>query len=117
MSSVFPDPPHWQPPVGRGPHDQPPADLCPPQAQAWKAWRDRYLKYSTSHPTEWPGGAHIMDSRTSHTARRRDWIEKDAGQMEIVEHCCRVRGPQCDLAWHAAREAENVGPSEETSDV
>ena len=86
---TFPDYPHWKAPQGRGPHDAPPADLCPAHRKQWLAWRNHVQKYSTSNPTEWPGGAHIMDSRTSHTTRRRSWIEKDAGQMEMIEDFCR----------------------------
>jgi hypothetical protein len=97
---AFPDLPHWEPPRGRGPHDPPPYGLCPPQREAWLAWRNLVHKYDPRNPKEWPGGAHIMDSRTSHTARRRDWIEKSAGQMEIVERACALRGRQCDQAWH-----------------
>jgi hypothetical protein len=95
-----PDYPHWEPPKGRGPYDAPPPGLCPPQREAWLKWRNHITKYSTTNPTEWPGGSHIMDSRTSHTARRRDWIEKNARQMEMVESFCARRGPQCDLGWH-----------------
>lgn len=93
----FPDFPHWQPPEGRGPHDMPPDDLCKVHRSAWMQWRNHITKYSTSNPKEWPGGAHIMDSRTSHATRRRQWIEKNAEQMELVERICRSgRSPECD---------------------
>jgi hypothetical protein len=96
-AAPMPDYPHWEPPAGRGPLDPPPADLCPAHREAWLRWRGHYQKYSTISPTEWPGGAHIMDSRTSHVTRRRDWITKDAGQMELIETICR-RGtsPECN---------------------
>lgn len=100
--------PGWEPPKGRGPHDSPPADLCPPQRKAWLAWRNHIREYNPSNPTEWPGGSHIMDSRTTHTERRRGWIEKNAGQMEMVERFCRRRGPQCDLDWHGTDPAPEV---------
>jgi hypothetical protein len=93
----FADFPHWSPPAGRGPYDTPPADLCPAHRSAWKTWRDHYRKYRTSDPREWPGGSHIMDSRTSHTTRRRHWIEQDAEQMKLIETICRSgRSPECN---------------------
>lgn len=94
-----PDFPHWQPPAGRGVFDAPPADLCRTHRKAWLAWRDHIRKYDPNNPTEWPGGQHIMDSRTSHTTRRRSWIEKNARQMEIVENICRSgKSKECDRA-------------------
>jgi hypothetical protein len=94
---TFPDFPHWQPPAGRGPYDWPPADLCPAHREAWLTWRNHYLKYRVSNPTEWPGRAMIMDSRTSHTTRRRGWIDKDAEQMELIEKICRSgKSPECN---------------------
>lgn len=97
LMETLPDYPHWAPPAGRGPRDAPPADLCPAHRTAWLGWRNHITKYSTSNPTEWPGGSHIMDSRTSHTTRRRTWIEKNAGQMQLVETICRSgNSPQCN---------------------
>jgi hypothetical protein len=64
-------------------------------------WRNHYRKYRVEHPTEWPGEAMIMDSRTSHTTRRRQWIEKDAEQMELIETICRSgNSPECDREGH-----------------
>lgn len=96
MPETFPDFPHWAPPTGRGPMDSPPRDLCAAHTDAWKKWRDHVKKYDPRNPTEWPGGAHIMDSRTSHLTRRRGWIDKNAEQMELIEGICRTgRSPEC----------------------
>jgi hypothetical protein len=101
MPETFPDFPHWEAPEGRGPDDRPPADLCPAHRAAWMTWRNHYRKYRVEHPTEWPGEAMIMDSRTSHTTRRRQWIEKDAEQMELIETICRSgNSPECDREGH-----------------
>ena len=96
MAETFPDYPYWQAPKGHGPHDRPPADLCTAHRSAWLTWRNHYRKYDSRDPREWPGGSHIMDSRTSHTTRRRDWIDKDAGQMKLIEEICRSgKSPEC----------------------
>lgn len=90
----------WIPPPvmqGRGPHDSPPIDLCPVHRKAWRAWRDHVRRYTSSNPTDWPGGSHIMDSRTTHLERRRGWLTKDAEQMELVEKICRSgKSPECE---------------------
>lgn len=71
-----------------------PADLCPEHRRIWRAWRDN--RYKPWAPTEWPGGSHIMDSRTSHTERAADWQRKNAEQQAATEEICRSgRSPQC----------------------
>jgi hypothetical protein len=72
-----------------------PVDLCPAHRKIWLGWRD--LTYNPRNPTEWPGGSHIMDSRTTHVERARKWDVKSREQMTLTEACCRSgRSPQCD---------------------
>jgi hypothetical protein len=76
------------------PTDPPPSDLCPEHRMAWLQYRDRF--YDPQNPTEWPGGAHIRDSRTSHAERRNDWIRRSRQQMDLIEGICRSgRSPEC----------------------
>jgi hypothetical protein len=71
-----------------------PGDLCREHARIWDGWAQ--LNYNWRNPTEWPGGSHIMDSRTSHTDRAADWERKSRAQLEQVERICRSgRSPQC----------------------
>ncbi len=71
-----------------------PRDLCPVHREIAYAWRDNH--YSPWNPSEWPGGSHIMDSRTSHTERSADWDRKNLQQIELTIDCCRSgRSPQC----------------------
>lgn len=71
-----------------------PEDLCPEHRRIWLTWRN--LTYNPWHPQEWPGGSIIMDNRTLHETRRRDWDRKSEEQMDLTEKICR-RGdsPQC----------------------
>lgn len=56
----------------------------------------RNLIYSPHNPTEWPGGAHIMDNRTDHETRRKDWERKSEEQVKLIVSICRSgRSPQC----------------------
>jgi hypothetical protein len=74
-----------------------PKDLCPVHREHFRDWRDN--GYNPRHPTEWPGGSHILDSRTSHDARETDWDRKNLQQMELVARICRSgRSPQCPAA-------------------
>lgn len=85
-----------------------PDDLCPAHRKIWTGWRD--LTYSPSNPTEWPGGSHIMDSRTTHAERARTWDAKSREQMTLTEECCRSgRSPQCDRP--AAPPADDQAPA------
>ena len=60
--------------------------LCPACAIARTKWRR--VVYSPWRPAEWPGGQHILDSRTSHAERRADWEKKTAQQIELIESIC-----------------------------
>jgi hypothetical protein len=71
-----------------------PVDLCPEHTRIWKGWRDHH--YNPHHPQDWPGQP-LLDSRTSHQARRADWETKNGEQMRLTEECCRSgRSPQCN---------------------
>lgn len=73
---------------------RPPEDLCAAHQAIWRKWRDNH--YNPRRPTEWPGGSHIMDSRTSHTDRGRTWDRKNREQMDLTAGLCRSgRSPQC----------------------
>jgi hypothetical protein len=76
-----------------------PTDLCPEHKRIARAYRD--LRYDWRRPTEWPGGQHILDSRTSHAERSAGWDRKSREQIELVIAICRSgNSPQCN------REAE-----------
>lgn len=60
--------------------------LCPACAAARTKWRQ--VIYNPRRPSEWPGGQHILDSRTSHTERRADWEKKTAEQVALIEGIC-----------------------------
>lgn len=71
-----------------------PRDLCPVHWEIARSWRDNH--YSVWNPSEWPGGPHIMDSRTSHSERGASWDRKNLRQIELTVTCCRSgRSPQC----------------------
>jgi hypothetical protein len=71
-----------------------PKDLCPAHALIFRKWRA--VHYDHRNPTEWPGGQHIMDSRTSHEERAAGWDRKTREQLEAVAATCRSgRSPQC----------------------
>lgn len=79
-----------------------PKDLCPIHREHAVHWRNN--DYSPWNPSEWPGGAHIMDSRTSHEERARDWDRKNQEAMDQVAAICRSgRSPQCN--WPATTAA------------
>lgn len=72
-----------------------PDHLCPEHKRIWVGWRDN--SYNPRNPTEWPGKAHIMDSRTSHQTRAAEWDRKNRAQMDLVAGvCARGMSPQCD---------------------
>lgn len=60
--------------------------LCPKCQPIRARWKQ--LHYNPRQPTEWPGGSHILDSRTSHAERRTDWERKTATQVALVEEIC-----------------------------
>lgn len=72
-----------------------PPDLCPEHKRIARAWRDNH--YDPSRPSEWPGGSHIMDSRTSHAERAAGWDRKNREQVDLTIDCCRSgSSPQCN---------------------
>jgi hypothetical protein len=74
-----------------------PAGLCP----AHKELARRYLvnDYDPRRPSEWPGGSCILDDRTDHAKRARDWDRKNLQQVERIARTCRSgRSPQCSPA-------------------
>jgi hypothetical protein len=72
-----------------------PPELCPEHRRIAYDWRNHL--YNSYHPTEWPGGSHIMDSRTSHRDRRYDWETKNEEQVRsVVRNCLSGRSPQCN---------------------
>ncbi|MFJ2217820.1 hypothetical protein ACIQVO_36620 [Streptomyces sp. NPDC101062] len=78
-----------------------PRDLCPAHREIAYAWRDNH--YSPWNPSEWPGGSHIMDSRTSHAERGAGWDRKNLQQIKLTIDCCRSgRSPQCTPGHHPA---------------
>lgn len=73
-----------------------PGDLCPAHRRIWIKWSQ--VHYNPRHPQEWPGGSIIMDNRTSHADREKDWERKTLDQLHLIERICR-RGdsPQCSI--------------------
>ena len=60
--------------------------LCPTCQEVRANWQQ--LHYDPRRPTQWPGGQQILDARTSHTERRKDWDAKTARQIEVIESIC-----------------------------
>ncbi|MFF8994016.1 hypothetical protein ACF09H_29630 [Streptomyces sp. NPDC014983] len=82
-----------------------PRDLCPAHREIATSWRDNH--YSPWNPSEWPGGSHIMDSRTSHAERAAGWDRKNLEQIELTISCCRSgRSPQCTPGHHSPVETK-----------
>jgi hypothetical protein len=59
---------------------------CPDCTKLVKQWR--LVRYNPEHPMEWPGGP-LMDSRTTHAERRRDWERKTAERIQQILDTCR----------------------------
>ena len=55
-----------------------------------KRWRDNF--YDPVHPCEWPGRAIILDNRTSHVDRERDWITKNTDAARLTIANCAHQG-------------------------
>ena len=77
-----------------------PKDLCPTHRRIALAWRNNH--YDRRNPGEWPNGRSskhrylLMDGRTSHEARERDFDRKNQEQIDLVIDLCRSgRSPQC----------------------
>lgn len=76
-----------------------PDGMCPAHTHIWKGWAR--LRYNPANPTEWPGGAHIMDSRTTHAERAAGWARKTLEQLTSIEDVCkRGNSPQCTPGHH-----------------
>lgn len=72
---------------------QPPGDLCAAHELIWKIWS--VYRYDPNHPKEWGGGP-LMDNRTSHADRERNWDEKTLKELGWIEKTCRSGvSPQC----------------------
>ena len=65
--------------------------LCPACTQILHTWYN--VIYNDQDPREWPGGTHIMDSRTTHRERRADWETKTARQITLLHEIC-LANPQ-----------------------
>jgi hypothetical protein len=80
---------------------QVPADLCPAHHEIAVGWARN--DYNPRWPSEWPGGMGLMDSRTRHDEREREWDRKNGEQVELVARICRSgRSPQCTPAPEGA---------------
>ncbi|GGQ61505.1 hypothetical protein [Streptomyces asoensis] len=54
--------------------------------------------YDFRNPSEWPGGSHILDSRTTHDEREAEWDRKNLAQMAFAvslrrRQCAGARTP------------------------
>jgi hypothetical protein len=77
------------------PSNRAPEDLCDEHARIWREWWKHSHSYNSSDPKDWPG-QRIMDSRTSHNARRAEWLRKGLEQLHLTERICRSgTSPQC----------------------
>lgn len=78
-----------------------PEGLCATHRQQAVEWRNN--DYDWRNPGEWPGGLscrgrqHIMDSRTTHEERAREFERKNREQIELIARICRS-GVSCDPA-------------------
>jgi hypothetical protein len=77
-----------------------PPDLCPAHREIARDWRDNH--YDWRNPGEWPAGmsapyrTHLLDNRTTHNERERQFDEKNQQQIDLVIRTCRSgRSPQC----------------------
>jgi hypothetical protein len=75
--------------------NRPPGDLCGEHGRIWREWWTHSRSYNSRDPKDWPG-QRIMDSRTSHDARRAEWLRKGLEQLQLTEKICRSgSSPQC----------------------
>lgn len=77
-----------------------PSGLCAVHHQQAVNWRNN--DYDWRNPAEWPAGLSfpsrtlLMDSRTSHEERAREFEEKNRRQVDLVASICKSgRSPQC----------------------
>lgn len=74
--------------------------LCPLHEQQASEWRGNH--YNPRNPSEWPGGMNatgatlLMDSRTSHEERAREFDRRNAEQVALITRICTSgTSPQC----------------------
>ena len=75
--------------------------LCPLHEQQAGEWRGNH--YNPRNPSEWPGGMNagpirtlLMDSRTSHDERAREFERRNAEQVALITRICTSgTSPQC----------------------
>lgn len=86
-----------------------PSGLCAVHHQQAVEWRNN--DYDRRNPGEWPAGLSfskrtlLMDSRTSHEERSREFAEKNWRQVELIAGICRSgRSPQCPSAVSSQEE-------------
>lgn len=90
----------------------PPDDLCGEHGRIWREWWRHSKSYSTLDPKDWPG-QRIMDSRTSHDARRAEWLRKGVGQLQLTEQICRSgKSPQCGPSQAVRRAVDDDADAE-----
>ncbi|WP_404974767.1 hypothetical protein [[Kitasatospora] papulosa] len=77
-----------------------PPDLCPAHQEIALKWKNNH--YDWHDPSEWPGGmsstfrTFLMDFRTSHKERAKQFDEKNQQQINATIRTCRSgRSPQC----------------------
>ncbi len=80
-----------------------PQPLCPYHAADAACWAAN--DYQPHRPREWPAGAAVdpghsgyglMDSRTTHDERAREFVRKNQEQIDLITRICRSgRSPQC----------------------
>jgi hypothetical protein len=77
-----------------------PAGLCAVHHQKAVDWRNN--TYDARNPGEWPCGLSVptrtllMDSRTSHEERVKEFEQKNREQVELVARICLSgRSPEC----------------------
>lgn len=86
-----------------------PIGLCPAHHQQVAEWRNN--DYDWRNPGEWPGGlssqtrSQLIDSRTSHEERAREFAEKNWRQIELIAGICKSgRSAQCSPAVSSQEE-------------
>lgn len=82
-------------------HAQRALNLCPVHSQQTAEWHAN--TYDPRNPSEWPGGRStasrtlLMDSRTSHDERAREFTRKNQDQIDLIARICTSgTSPQCE---------------------
>lgn len=88
-----------------------PSGLCAAHHQQAFEWRSN--DYDWRNPGEWPCGRSVphrtllMDCRTSHEERAREFEQKNWEQIELIDRICKSgRSPQCSPAVSSQEETE-----------